>query len=139
MATKEELLAKRAAREAKLAEEQEAHELLCLELEDRYCTELGVRGRAWQMVNEENDCGVGPIVLKPASLVAQKSYMQNDARGTPEVAGAFVLPCVVYPPAETAKAAFNDPASPRLQLLLRCALVLQMLAGYRDEDAAKKS
>jgi hypothetical protein len=138
MATKEELLAKRAAREAKLAVEQEAHELLCLELEDKYSTELGVRGRSWQMVNEQNDNGVGPIILKPAALVFQKSYMQNEARATPEVAGQFVLPCVIYPPAEAAKTIFHDPAAPRLQLLLRCALALQALSGYRDEDAAKK-
>lgn len=138
MATKDELLAKRAAREAKLAEEREAHELLCLELEDKYCTELGVRGRTWQMLNEENDGGVGPIVLKPASLVSQKSYIQNDARGTPEVAGSFVLPCVLYPPPELARLAFNDPVVPRLQLLLRCAIAIQALAGFREEDSAKK-
>jgi hypothetical protein len=138
MATKEELLAKRAAREAKLAVEQEAHELLCLELEDKYSTELGVRGRAWQMVNEQNDGGVGPIVLKPASLVSQKSYMQNDARGTPEVAGQFVIACVVYPSPEVATAIFHGPTNPRMQLLLRCAIAVQELSGYRDESAAKK-
>lgn len=135
MATKEELLAKRADREAKLAQEAEAHEMLCLELEDKWSAELGLRGRAFEIVNEENVAGVGPIVVKLPTLAAQKAYQRSDAKDSPEVAQIYVKPCVVYPAPDVLSGILND----RHQLCLRCCLALTRLAGYYDEDAVKKS
>jgi hypothetical protein len=134
MPTKDELLAKKAERAAKLAEEKEAHELLCLELEDKYSTELGVRGRAFEIVNEDNSLGVGPIVVKTPTLLAQKIYMQSDAKTTPEVAGQYVCPCVVYP----AELAVRQIFAARHQMCLRCAIALTALSGYSDGEVQKK-
>jgi hypothetical protein len=134
MATKEELLANRAEREAKVAKEREANELLCLELEEKYSAELGLRGRAFEIVNEDNTGGVGPIVLKTPTLLAQKSYTQSDAKLTPEVAQAFVNPCVLYPASEVVAGIFNA----RHQMCLRCVIALSALSGFSDGEQQKK-
>lgn len=141
MATKEEraarlaeLEAKRAERDAKLAEEFEDHKLLCLELVEKYETELGARGRFFEIVNEDNAVGAGPIVVKPPTLLAQKIYTQSDAKTTPEIASAYVCPCVLYPSELLVRQIFNA----RQQLLLRCCIALTALSGYSDGDAQKK-
>jgi hypothetical protein len=131
---REELLARRLEREKKQAEEKRAHDDLCLELEDRFSADGKRRGKDFQIVNEENEPPVGPIVVGVASLVAQKAFTKSDDRTSPEEAQKFVRPHVLYPDAGAVGAIFNE----RHQVVLRCVVAIQSLCGVNEGIAAKK-
>lgn len=119
-----ELLANRALREKAAADVQQAHELLCLELEDKYCKEYGPRGQAWDMANEDNTCGEGPICIRLGEPVSHKTW---QASGTsPEDKQTYVTPWIVYPERTKALEILNR----RPELLTRCVMVLNRLFGF---------
>jgi len=126
--TREELLAARAARQEAAQAEKEKHDDLVLELEDRFCNELGARGAAFEIVNEDNTCGEGPIVVKLGDPTAHKLW-QSKAGASPEDAFAYVSPSVVYPE----KTQWNALAVRRPQLLLRATAALTKLFGFSEE------
>src|ERR1700741_3893605 len=126
--TKEELLAARAEREKAAAVEKEKHDLLVLELEDKYCTELGPRGAAFDIVNEDNTNGEGPIVVKLGDPTAHKVWQSKPGSG-PEEAFAYVAPSVLYPSGER----FNELAHRRPQLVLPATPALTKLFGFSEE------
>ena len=119
------LLAERAKREQEAAAVKEAHELLVLELESRFCAELGPRGQAWEMANEDNTCGEGPICVKLGDPVAHKLWVSKQG-SAPEDQFAYVSPAVIYPE----KARFNEIAVRRPQLLGRAVQALTNLYGF---------
>jgi hypothetical protein len=125
--TIEELLAARAAREAEAALALEAHKRLVLELEDKFCTELGKRGEAWELVNEDNTNGEGPICVKLGDPTAHKLWQSKPS--TPEDQFTYVSPSVIYPD----RARFNEIAVRRPQLLSRCTAAMTRLFGFSDE------
>jgi len=131
--TREELLAARAAREAQAAKDDEAHELLVLELEDRFSSELGKRGVAFEIANEDNAAGAGPIVVKPAEPVTFKAF-QAKSGATLEDTLAFVTPSVVYPSREI----WTALAVQRQSLLYRAAAALMTLHGASKETFRQK-
>jgi hypothetical protein len=123
-ARRERLLRARAEREEAARSEREAHELVVLELEDRFSSELGKRGSAFELVNEENSCGEGPIVVKAGDTVAHKAWMAK-AGATIEDQFAYAVPWVIYPERELASALFLR----RPQLLSRVVIALNQLYG----------
>jgi hypothetical protein len=125
---REELHAARSLREAKLQEEQQAHEDLVLELEDRYSRELGVRGRSFQIANEENACGEGPIVVKPADAASIKRWKMKEGNA-PEDAFALASPCVLYPEGPR----FIEIQNRRPQLLEATVAAILQLAGVSQK------
>lgn len=123
MSTKtiEELRAARTEREEQAKTAAEAHERLCLELEERFITELGPRGSAFEIVNESNTNAEGPIVLKKPDFGTYKLWKTKP--DTPEDNLAFVRPTIVYPEA----AAFEALAGRRglmIDRVLKAALAL---------------
>jgi hypothetical protein len=126
--TKAKLLEARAEREAALAEQHEAHENLVLELEDKYAASLGFRGRAFEIANEDNTCGEGPIVVKPADAVAIKLWRSKEGNA-PEDALTLARTCVLYP--EAAK--FADITHRRPHLLDRTVTAILKLSGVREQ------
>jgi hypothetical protein len=128
------LLEARAERETKATLAKKAHEDLCLELDDRFSSELGVRGRDWEMVNEsENSNGEGPIVLKLGDPVAHKLWLSRPG-SSPEDSFAYVKPMVVYPDGP----AFAALAVRRPILLLRCVIAVSELFGQNRAVALGK-
>jgi len=120
-----ELLAARADREAKSQELKQAHADLCLELDAKYSSELGKRGRDWEMVNEvENSCDEGPIVVKMGDPVHHKLW-QSKPGASPEDSFAYVKFMVVHPE----PAAFAVIAVRRPELLLRVVIACNQLFG----------
>jgi|HubBroStandDraft_6_1064221.scaffolds.fasta_scaffold10345_6 hypothetical protein len=95
-ARRAELVAKQAAREKELEEREEAHRDLCLELVDKYSGDLGVRGESWDLVNELNVGGVGPIIIKEGDPTKYKKWSSSPGLA-PEDVAAYVLDSVVYP------------------------------------------
>ncbi|HLK38685.1 MAG TPA: hypothetical protein VKU41_18105 [Polyangiaceae bacterium] len=121
---KAELLREKAEREKQTQAEAEDHEMLCLELEAKYTSELGSRGVFFEIVNEENSLGVGPIVVKGADDVALKSWELNEE--TPETRAKLATACVVHP------ANFTEVTRNRPILVKRCVLAIIALAGARS-------
>jgi hypothetical protein len=120
-----ELLAAKAKRAQAAAEADEAHKDLCLELEEKFCTELGPRGQAWEMANEDNTCGEGPICVKLGDPTAHKLWTSKPG-AAPEDQYAYVAPSVIYPE----RARFNEIAMRRPQLLGRAVQALTNLFGF---------
>ena len=131
--TKEELLAARAARERERAEVAEKHELLVLELEDKFATELGREGVAWAMVNRSNQNEEGPVVVKLGDPTAHKLFASKSG-ATLEDQFAFVSPSVVYPD----KVRWNEMAIKRPALLGHAVIALQELFGTNLEELKGK-
>lgn len=127
MGRKEELLAARAEREKALEAEREAHELLVLELENKHATEMGPRGRAFEIANEDNACGEGPIVVKPADAAAIKLWRSKDGNA-PEDAFMMARPSVVYPDPQK----FAELTARRPHLLDRTVSAILKLSGVRE-------
>lgn len=125
-AKRTELLAAKAEREAVAAVAVERHQDAILELEERFSRELGARGNAYEIVNEDNDCGVGPIVVKRAEDLAMKQWEAKEG-DTPEDRFLLVRPCVVYPEAGE----FVRIATDRSKLVLRCCAAILALAGAK--------
>ena len=121
---REVLLAARAEREKAAAKQKEEHELLCLELEEKFCHDLGPRGQAWDMANEDNTCGEGPIAIKLGDPVAHKTW--QAAPSVFEDKLAYVAPWVVYPD----KAKALEILHRRPELLTRCTVVMNKLFGF---------
>lgn len=122
--TRAKLLAARAERAAAAERAKLAHDDLCLSLDDRYSSELGKRGEAWEMANEENSCGEGPIVVKLGDPVAYKMWSAKPG-AAPEDMFAFVRPMVVYPEG----AVFASLAVRRPELLGRALIACLQLFG----------
>lgn len=135
--TKAELLAARNLRNEEAAKKAEAHDLLCLELEDRFCTELGPRGEAWEMVNDTtNTCGIGPICVKKPDPVAHKSFQAKLAKGgtSTEDECAYVSGGILWPERST----WNVLAGEYPQLVARTAIAVTKLFGYEEEKTRGK-
>jgi hypothetical protein len=131
----EETIEQKIARLTKAREERDeaarlaalAHQALCLELDDRFSRELGPRGQAWELVNEDNTNGEGPIVVKLGDPVAHKLW-QSKPGAAPEDAFRYVEPSVVYP----AKDVFTAIVNRRPQLLLRATAAVTALFGFSE-------
>ena len=130
--TREELLKALADRAEAERKRRNAHELLCLELEDKFCTHFGARGQKWQMVNEADAVGAGPICLKPAEITVWKLW-QSKASGYEEQF-AFVQPSVIFPDG----AVFNELVYRFPELLGHCVIALNALAGQNREELKGK-
>jgi hypothetical protein len=127
------LLQARAERQKKLADEDEAHADLVLELDDKYSTELGPRGRAFEIVNEDNSGGEGPIVVKMAEATAHKQYMASPTPTPLEDQFKYVRPSVLYPDGTV----FADLGVRRPILVQRCCRALEHLAGLQARIVGK--
>jgi hypothetical protein len=123
---RQELLAAKAERDAVAAAAEQAHKDLVLELEDRYARSLGPRATAFEIVNEDNDCGIGPIVVKRAEDVAIKQWEAKDG-DSPEDRFLLVRPCVLYPEAGE----FVKLTTDRSHLVKRCLNAILRLAGAK--------
>ena len=134
--TKAELLEARAKREDEAKKRAEAHELLCLELEERFCTELGPMGDVWQLVNTDNAGGVGPICVKKPSPLADKVFQSRLSKGDvgPEDYCEYVAGGIVYPTITT----WNPIAGEMPQLVRRVAAAITALFGYGEEKLRGK-
>jgi len=110
----------------------EAHRDLVLELRAKHLGAGGREGHDFAIVNEDNDAGAGPIVLKLIDSTHNKKWMAAD--NSPESQHAYVSSAVVYPDA----AAFNAIADKRPILLTRCVAALEALFGARRGDQQKK-
>ena len=131
--TREELLQARAARDEAATAAREAHDFLVLELEDRFSTELGKRGVAFEIANEENSGDAGPIVVKRGEAAAFKAYQSKDGASL-EDTFAFVSPAVVYPD----KPAWNAISMTAPALVYRaCAALLQLYGSSRENFKVK--
>jgi hypothetical protein len=119
-----QLLEARAERERLAAAEQEAHELLCLELEDRFCREYGKRGQGWDMANEDNSCGEGPICIRLGDPVSHKQWQASGS--APEDKQTYVAPYIVYPEKTLALEILHR----RPELLGRAVMVMTRLYGF---------
>jgi len=128
-AKRKQLLEARETRAQARKDAEQAHADLLLELEDRFETQLGPRGNAYEIVNEDNSCGEGPIVVKPADAVAMKLWKSKDGN-TPEDALTLVRPCVVYPEAAQFAAMVSGNRS---ELLWRTLNAIVKLAGGREK------
>ena len=131
----EKLAALREAK-AKLEEkrqaEADAREERLLELELKLETEMGPRGRDWDIV-EDDGHGEGPIAVKLGPSVLQKRFESELSAGklrTSEDFANFVLPCIVHPDKEKADQAFER----RPFLITRCANTLCKLYGVARGD-----
>jgi hypothetical protein len=126
-----ELLAAKAERDGAAVEEAKAHAMLLLELEAKFSAELGRRGQAFEIVNEDNDLGIGPIVVKPPEELAVKRWdMKPDE--TPEDRAMLVTPCVVYPDN------FSAVTRGRPLIVKRCAVAVLNLAGLGQKTRSGK-
>ncbi len=121
------LLASKAERARVAAAKQEDHELLCLELEERYCTELGVRGEAWELVNEVNSCGEGPIVIKLGDPLKDKIWKSKPG-AAPEDVQAYTVDAVVYPE----RRQYLDIVDRRPNIGIAVAEALSALFGFKE-------
>lgn len=121
-----------AKREAAAAARADALVALELEWEDK----LGPRGSAFEIV-EDTGHGEGHIVLKLGDAVLQKRFEAEQSKGlirTSEDAETYVLPCVVHPDQEAARAIFAR----RPFLITRCAGALLELFGLEKRADQKK-
>jgi hypothetical protein len=118
------LLEARALRETAAIAKQQEHELVCLELEAKFCEELGPRGQAWDMCNEDNTCGEGPICIRLADAVAHKAWQASGS--APEDKERYVTPWIIFPDRFTATAILGR----RPELLSRAVMTLNRLFGY---------
>jgi hypothetical protein len=131
--TREELLAARAQRQEEAAAVKETHELLLLELEDRFCMQLGKIGVAWAFANEDNSGEAGPIVVKLGETAAFKAFQAKDGASL-ENTFTFVSSAVVYPE----KAVWNALALSRPALVYRACAALMKLFGTSKESFQAK-
>jgi hypothetical protein len=120
----EELRANKATRDAKASEEADARELAILELEEKYTSELGKRGRYFEIVETPE----GPIVVKLGEGVLFKRLRDKKGEPTSDDIQQFVAPCVVHPD----KTTFSKMVEGRFGILTRCSDALLCL--YRGED-----
>jgi hypothetical protein len=128
-----ELLKRREVREQLAALRKADLELQCLELEELWTQKLGARGVEFEIVNEENDCDEGPIVLKRGEVVRYKAFMAKPG-AVYEDQFSYVVDSVVYPE----RAAFTAIVGRRPELLARCTIVLHRLFGFSDAEIKKK-
>jgi hypothetical protein len=122
--------------QAAAALEAAEHADLVLELKAKYSSELGPQGRAWQIVNEENLGGMGPIVVKlPDATVGGPLHKKwQAADNSIESVTQYTLPAVVYPDAGK----YGGIASSRPLLAYRTGQALSLLFGERQGEALKK-
>ena len=124
---KKVLLEKRAERERAAQAKAEAHELLVLELEERFTQKFGPEGEGWIMANRDNTGGEGPIVLKLGDPTQHKLW-KTKGNGIEDQL-AYVGPSVEYP----TKDEFNALAFRRPDLVGRAVLAMNKLFGFSDE------
>lgn len=144
MATQMEKLAElRAKKEAKLeakAKQREAVEIEILELEERLESELGERGKAFEIV----DCsshGEGIIAVKLGPSILHKAFMNHLAKVSEEkcapheaMVDAYVTPCLVQPSVDVYRAI----VARRPVIADRVSNALATLFGVRLENERKK-
>lgn len=125
----EDLRAKRAKRESEREAEAQARELQELELEDKYSTDLGPRGKAFEMVVTEH----GIVVVKLGDAATYKRYMASD-KDAAESIHQFVAPNVVFPSREE----YGRLTVERPFVGVKCAGALLSLYGVKEDARAKK-
>ena len=134
--TRASLEAKLAAQRDKQRQREEAEQLEALarevellELVERFETQLGKRGRAFEVI-EDDGHGEGPIVVKLGDSVLQQAFeaavQKSETLGPAEMHN-YVAPCVAYPSAEKAAEIFNR----RPLLRSRCANAIANLFGAK--------
>lgn len=98
--TREELFARKKAREEKQAASAPDLELVRLRLEDKYETELGPQGKAFAIV-EIKPVDTHPYLVvkvpETASVIYKRFAGIPQDKLTPEDLDALVAPCVVHP------------------------------------------
>jgi hypothetical protein len=118
------LRAKKADRETARAAEAKARELEALELEERFESELGPRGVAFELVETE----VGNFVVARPDYLVAKSFLDKDERSS-EDTSAFVAPCIRFP----AQADYRVVTQSHGGIVHRCCLAA--LAMYEAKRA----
>ena len=135
---REALLAEEAIARTEEARADQEHSDLCLKLRSQYRKELGKEGQAFELVNEANKGGVGPIVLKKGTAVASKVWEQKCAKteGLPDEADQFqfIKDMVVFPE----RSVFGPIAVEYPQLRLACVAAAQRLYGFEAKVLRKK-
>lgn len=111
----EELKKRKAEREEKLRQEAEARELEELELEDKLSSEIGVRGKDFEIINTD----IGLFAVKKPDFVVAKRFNAAETKGEEEII-QFVRPCLLFPDATRALAQFQAHAG----AASRCCLAL---------------
>lgn len=128
---RQELLRRKADRAEEAKKKREAHELLCLQLEERFCTELGPVGEVWQIVNTDNACGIGPICVKrpdPAAHKLFQSRLRKDDYSTEDEV-SYVRGAILYPDMTT----WNPISGEYPQIVSRVAAAVTELFGFGQE------
>lgn len=135
-----ELRERQEAREKKREAEFNAGELEKLELIDKYETDLGARGREFEIV-DLRDYGEGLIVVKRPSAVAYKQFgiavdkaINTNRPVTEADYDAFVSSCLVHPDLS----AYRAIAARRNGVPGECAFLAKRMHVLRKEvDAGK--
>jgi hypothetical protein len=123
-----EIQAARQAREAEAEAREQAHADLLEELDDQFSRKLGIRGVDWALINADNDCNAGPIVLKLGDITQYKAWQAKPGQAVEDMF-AYVAPNVVFPE----KTVFNEIANRRPELLKRAVVAQNRLFG--DSEA----
>lgn len=125
-------LRKRKEEREKLREKaRKAREAEVLQLEDRFETDLGPRGSAFEIV-DSGELGEGCIVVKLGEEVLWKRF--SASKMNPEDVEQFVKPLVVHPSREK----YDEIVGRRGALAIRCAHALATLYGVKLEANAGK-
>lgn len=120
----------KAAREEQRRKAKVKRDLLVLELESKYESDLGPRGQGFEIVAENHP--EGPIVVKLAEAVAHKKL--TSSKLLMEDVEHYVLPCVVYPERDR----YLQIVGSRPEIRNRCANALFTLQGAKTEADAGK-
>lgn len=124
---RQELLTARAERAQAEESAREALADQVLELEAKYVEELGPRGQAFEIANEDGACGEGPIVVKPAEVQNWKAWTLKPG-AAPEDAFTLVKSCLLFPtPTELGMLYARRP-----ELLSKALAAVAKLAGAQE-------
>lgn len=123
---------RKADRDAVKDVELKKRELDILLLEEKFESELGARGRMFEIV----DAPESPVVLKLGNSVVYKRFRAavEEGKASLEAMSQYVFPSVVYPD----KSVFTEIADARPQVLYRCADALTTLFGAKEENTRSK-
>lgn len=130
-ALKERLQKARAAsaeRDKERERREKKRELELLELEEKFETEIGPRGREWDMVNT-SEC---PVAFRLGDSVLHKQFVNSKLKESD--VHDFVYPSVIHPDRDK----FLEVASRRPGLLVVVANKLADLYAAKSEDDAGK-
>lgn len=127
--TLDELKAAKARREEQAAAAREAREVEILTLEDELSASLGLRGRAFQIIDV---AGEPLIVVKPGAAVLFKRF--RDSKMTLDDIQLFVSSCLHQPD----KAVFAAVIERRAAALVRCFDALVALYRGEEDETGKR-